>query len=417
MKNIFAEIITIGDEILYGQITDTNSQWISENLDKNGIRTIRKSSVGDNESEIINILKEAEQRADIILITGGLGPTNDDITKNTLAKYFNCNLKLDEQGLKDVISFFKTRDKELTELNRQQAFLPEACSCISNKLGTAPGMWFNKNNKVIISMPGVPFEMKAMMKEFIIPKLKEKFNPPFLYHKLIRTVGIGESFLSEKIKVWENNLPTHIRLAYLPALGEVKLRLTGSGTDIQKIKLDVESCTQTLTKIIPDYIYGYDNDTLPKIIGDILKQKNLTIATAESCTGGCISYLLTTIPGSSEYYWGSVVAYHNDIKKEALNVKSDTLKKFGAVSEETAKEMAKGIRKKFKTNIGISSTGVAGPSGGTEEKPVGTVWIAYSDEEEVITKKLMLGGDRDLNVKQTAIAALDLIRQRLVKKS
>lgn len=417
MKNILAEIVTIGDEILYGQIVDTNSQWISYHLDQSGIRTIRKSSVGDNEEEILTLLAEAEQRADIVLITGGLGPTNDDITKKTLAKFFNAELTLHTEALEDLTLFFKSRGRELSDLNKPQALLPDNCNYIKNKCGTAPGMWFERNDKVYISIPGVPFEMKAMMEETILPSLRKKYNTPVIYHKIIKTIGIGESYLADKILAWEKSLPAHIKLAYLPSLSEVKLRLTSTGEDMEAIKQEVENEVLSLNQIISEYIYGYDNDTLPQVIGKMLIEGNLNIATAESCTGGYVGHLITSAPGSSNYYRGSVIAYHNDIKKDLLEVKKETLENYGAVSEETVKEMAEGVRRKLQTDIGVSSSGIAGPGGGTEDKPVGTVWIAYSDKDKTVARKLMLGNDRSINIQFASIALLNLIRQSLLKKS
>jgi nicotinamide-nucleotide amidase len=417
MKDIYADVIIIGDEILYGQIVDTNSQWISAELDKIGVRVKRKTAVGDKKEEILAILKEAELRSSIIILTGGLGPTSDDITKSVLAEYFNSKLKLNTEALVDVTQFFKSKGIDLSELNRQQAFLPEACERIPNRSGTAPGMWFQRNEKVFISMPGVPFEMKAMMNQTILPKLKEQFKTPVIYHKVIRTVGIGESVIAEKIHEVEMALPENIKLAYLPSFGEVKLRLTASGDDLEGLKILVEVEVLKLKKIIGEHIYGYNDDVLEKVIGDLFIKNKLTISSAESCTGGYIAYVLTTIPGSSEYFNGSVVAYQNKIKEDILEVKSETLMKYGAVSEQTVKEMAEGVRKKFGTDIGVSSSGIAGPTGGTEEKPVGTVWIALADKNQTITKKLMLGNDRDINVKRTTTAVFNLIRQCLDKNN
>jgi nicotinamide-nucleotide amidase len=417
MKNILAEIITIGDEILYGQITDTNSQWISEQLSLTGIKTIRKSSVGDEKQEILSILKESESRADIIIITGGLGPTNDDITKKTMSEYFDSKLILNSEALIDVTDFFTKRGRQLTEINKLQAYLPENCNYIKNRCGTAPGMWFEKNGKVFISMPGVPFEMKAMMQEIILLKLKTKFNPPVIYHKIIRTIGIGESFLAEKIAQWENNLPSHIKLAYLPSFSEVKLRLTCIGENLEDLKNEAEKETRTLNTLIHEYIYGYDETSLPKVIGEMLETKSLILSAAESCTGGLFSHMITSIPGSSNYFQGSVIAYNNDVKQSVLGVRKDTLAEFGAVSEQTVKEMAEGARKHLRTDIAVSTSGIAGPGGGTNEKPVGTIWIAYSDKNTTIAKKLMLGNDRDINIKLTCMALLNLIRQTLLEKS
>jgi nicotinamide-nucleotide amidase len=413
MEHIFADIITIGDEILYGQIIDTNSQWISAELDKIGVKIFRKTSVGDNREEILEILKESEERSHIILMTGGLGPTSDDITKQTLAEYFKSKLVLNKEALEDVTNFFKSKGKDLSELNRQQAFLPEACECIPNKSGTAPGMWFEKNEKIFISMPGVPFEMKAMMQQEVLPRIGKRFKTPVIFHKMVKVVGIGESYLAEKISDWETKLPSNIRLAYLPSIGEIKLRLTATGKDKEQLKQEVESEILKLRKIIPKYIFGFDDDLLEKVVGSMFEKRKMSISSAESCTGGYLAYLLTTIPGSSAYYWGSVIAYQNQVKTEMLGVRKETIEKHGAVSEETVKEMAEGVRKKFGTDIGVSSSGIAGPTGGTEEKPVGTVWIGYSDKNQTLAKKLMLGNDRDINVKLTCIAVFNMIRQTL----
>jgi nicotinamide-nucleotide amidase len=410
MKNIYADIITIGDEILYGQITDTNSQWISAELDKIGIRTKRKSSVSDKENEILEILKEAENRSDIILLTGGLGPTNDDITKKTLAKYFNCELVLHETALKDVTEMFERRGRELTDTNKGQAFLPTACSYIHNTSGTAPGMWFEKNGKIFMSMPGVPYEMKELMTKSVLPKLEEYFKTPTIIHQIIKTIGIGESNLSDLIKNWEAELPKHIGLAYLPSLGEVKLRLTATGDTREQLKNDIDKELQKLRPIISEYIFGYSDEPLEKIIGDILREKKLTVAAAESCTGGYLSYLFTSIAGSSDYFKGSIIAYHNEIKTKLLEVSEENIRTYGAVSENTVKEMAIAVRKKLNTQIGVAASGIAGPGGGTMEKPVGTVWIAYSDSEKTITKKLIFGTNRNINIRLAAYSLLNLIR-------
>ena len=413
MKHILAEVITIGDEILYGQITDTNTQWISAELDKLGIRTVRKSSVGDNKERILEILQEAESRADIILITGGLGPTKDDITKNVLAQYFNSTLVIHEQALMEVTAYFKSKGKELTEINRSQAALPDICTFISNKRGTAPGMWFEKNGKVFVSMPGVPHEMKGMMTDSILSKLQKHFETPIIYHKMIKTVGIGESFLATKIEQWEDNLPPHIKLAYLPTMGQVRLRLTATGTDLATLQADVETQTTQLQSLVSDYIYGYDNDTLESVTSELLLKHRYTIAVAESCSVGYISYNLGSVAGCSQYFMGSIVAYSNEAKINLLDVNRNTLEKYGAVSEETVKEMAQQVRLKFNTSIGMASSGIAGPSGGSEDKPVGTVWIAYADGKQTVARRLQLGNDRDLNIKLTAVHVLNLLRQSI----
>ncbi len=416
MKKVLAELLTIGDEILYGQIVDTNSQWMSVELDKVGIKVIRKTSVGDQQNEILTALEEAEKRADIILITGGLGPTSDDLTKPCLVKYFNCPLAIHEEALAEVTEFFKSRGRELTEVNRQQAALPVCCTKITNAMGTAPGMWFDKRNRVFVSMPGVPHEMKRMMTDIVIPKLQQQFNTPIIYHNVIRTVGIGESVLAEKISAWEKALPEHIKLAYLPNLGEVKLRLTAFGNNLVQLQQEAEALTQKLLPLAGEYIYSLQDEPLEVVIGNLLREKNLTLSIAESCTGGYVSHLITSVPGSSEYFQGSVIPYSYEIKMQQLGVKNETLNQYGAVSEQTITEMAELVRKKFNTNIGVATSGVAGPGGATPEKPVGTVWIAFSDGSQTITRKLQLSKDRMINIRMASIGVLNLIRLSLLKK-
>jgi nicotinamide-nucleotide amidase len=412
-RTILAELLTIGDEILYGQIVDTNSQWMSVELSNVGIKVIRKTAVGDQEDEIITAFAEAEKRADIVLITGGLGPTNDDLTKPCLAKYFDCKLEIHQEALAEVTEFFVQRGRELTEVNRQQAALPVCCEKITNSLGTAPGMWFDRNDKVFVSMPGVPHEMKRMMTDIIIPKLKKRFTTPVIHHKVIRTVGIGESFLAEKIADWENSLPKHVKLAYLPNLGEVKLRLTSVGDSIEALSSEAEQLTKKLNERVGQFIYGYGEDPLEVAVGNMLRDKKLTVSVAESCTGGYLSHLITSVPGSSEYFLGSMIPYAYEIKMRQLGVKPETLEQYGAVSEQTIIEMANLVRAKFTTDIGVATSGIAGPGGATPEKPVGTVWIAYSDKHQTITRKLQLSKERLLNIKMASVAVLNLIRQNL----
>jgi len=415
MKKILAELLTIGDEILYGQIVDTNAQWMSVELDKVGIKVIRKTTVGDQEDEILTAFAEAEKRADIVLITGGLGPTSDDLTKPLLAKYFNCKLEIHEEALQEITAFFKSRGREMIEPNRQQAALPVCCTKITNPIGTAPGMWFEKNSKVFMSMPGVPHEMKKMMTERVIPKLKEKFHTPNIYHKVIRTIGIGESFLAEKIAPWENSLPEHIKLAYLPSLGEVKLRLTGFSNSSSQLESEIDVLVEKLKVIAGDYIYGYGDESIEVAIGKMLRERKLTLSMAESCTGGYLSHLITSVPGCSDYFLGSMVPYAYEIKMRQLGVKPEVLEKYGAVSEPTIIEMANIVRAKFNTDIGVATSGIAGPGGATPEKPVGMVWIAYSDKHQTVTKKLQISSDRAINIKMASAAVLNLIRLSLPK--
>ena len=410
-----AEIITIGDEILYGQILDTNTQWISFELDKLGIKTIRKSSVGDSAEEITTILNESKSRADVVFITGGLGPTKDDLTKKVLADFFHCSLEMNEDALKDVTEIILKHGLELSDINRDQALLPTKAKFIPNKQGTAPCMWFDEFGVIWISMPGVPFEMKAIMENEVIPKLVSHFKTPIIYHKVIKTIGIGESYLSDLIQDWELSLPKHIKLAYLPSLGIVKLRLTAFGDDLEGLKANVEEQIALLRPMINSFIFGYEKDEIADVVGQLLIKNKSTISVAESCTGGHLSHQFTQIPGCSAYFTGGVISYSNEIKKEILHVSDSILNIEGAVSESCVSEMAKSVREKFKTTYGIATSGIAGPDGGSIEKPVGTVWIALASEGEIITRKLQLGGNRLQNIHMTSLNSLNLIRRYLLK--
>lgn len=413
MKAVYAEIITVGDEILYGQIVDTNSAWMGTELTKIGIRVKQITSVSDEASHIVQALDDARSRAEIILITGGLGPTKDDLTKNVLADYFHTELKLDEQSLADVTELFKSRGYALTELNRQQAFLPASCTPVRNVLGTAPGMWFEDEGKVFVSMPGVPFEMKRMMEDTVLPQLKAYFKTPHIIHKVIQTVGIPESMLAEKLEDWETSLSPHIRLAYLPHLGGVRLRLTGTGDNAELLETELETEVSKLSALVPKHIFAYGEVPLEEALGSLLKERGLTIAAAESCTGGYLAHRITSVPGSSAYFMGSVVAYDNSVKMQLLGVKSETLQQHGAVSEATVLEMAQNVRQKLNTDIGVATSGIAGPDGGTAEKPVGTIWIAYADQHGAKAKLLQYNKNRQLNIEYTALAVLNLVRQSL----
>lgn len=416
MNEVRAELLTIGDEILYGQILNTNSQWMGDVLSNAGIRVVRNTTVGDVEEDILAAFAEAGQRADIVLITGGLGPTNDDLTKPCLAKYFGCDMQINEEALAEITAFFASRGRELTEINRMQASLPTCCEKVTNRMGTAPGMWFHQKGKVFVSMPGVPHEMKAMMTEIVLPRLLAVFQTPVIHHTIIRTVGIGESFLADRIKSWEHALPSHIRLAYLPGYGEVKLRLTAFGTSIDTLRSEATALTEDIKALVGEFIYTIGDDPLEVVVGNILGKRNLTLSVAESCTGGYLAHLITSVPGSSAYFSGGVIAYANDVKTRDLGVRSDTLAQHGAVSESTVREMAEQVRKKYNTNIGVATSGVAGPSGGTPDKPVGTVWIAYADEQQTIARMLKLSKDRSINIKVASVNVLNLIRTTLQKR-
>jgi nicotinamide-nucleotide amidase len=413
------EIITIGDEILIGQIVDTNSAFIGQLLNMNGMSVKQISSVSDEREHILKALAEAKSRANVILITGGLGPTKDDITKKTLAEYFNCKMRFDEEAYQDVTNLFAQYGKEVTPINRLQAEVPEICEVVRNYNGTAPGMWFDVDGTIYVSMPGVPYEMKAMMQNQVVPKIKERFKLPFIFHKTVLTQGIGESALSELICDWEDSLAeVNIKLAYLPQPGMVRLRLSTKGKNEQALKAAVEQKIDALKLIIAEYIFGYETfgeekETLEQIVGKLLKEQGKTISTAESCTGGYISHLITKVPGSSEYYMGSVISYSYDIKENELGVSKEVLEKQGAVSQEVVEQMAKAIRTKYKTDYSISASGIAGPGGGTDEKPVGTVWIAVATPEKVISEKFLFGNNRERNIHKTANTALNMLRKEL----
>ncbi len=410
MSTVTAEIIAIGDELLYGQIMDTNSHWISQELDAVGVRVVRKTTVGDNRTDILTAFEEASKRANLILITGGLGPTQDDLTKPLLAEYFGCEIVEVPEAVAAVSAYFTRRGREMTRLNILQGHLPTCCTYVPNEVGTAPGMWFEQKGCYWMSMPGVPHEMKKLVKDFVLPKLSQVFDLPVIYHKLIKTAGIGESWLADLIKDWENALPSHIRLAYLPSLGHVKLRLTAFGEDKNLLAAEVEQQIQQVLPLISSYVYGYDEETLETAIGKLLKNAGKTLALAESCSGGYISHLITTVPGSSNYLRGTVVPYHNDLKEQVLGVSSATLAQHGAVSEETVREMATGVKKLLGADFGLASSGIAGPDGGTPDKPVGTVWIACAGPDFVEAKLLQLTQDRLINIQLTGVAVLNLLR-------
>jgi nicotinamide-nucleotide amidase len=408
-----AEIITIGDEILFGQITDTNTQWIGSQLTDIGIRTVRKTSVGDIKNDILAALGEAGKRAEIVIVTGGLGPTKDDITKQTFCEFFGSTLEINQEALTLITEFFAKRGRAMTDLNIRQAELPTNATYIPNLWGTAPGMWFEKNGVIYVSLPGVPYEMKNLMEFEILPRLNKRFNTNLIIHKSIRTIGVGESFLAAKIADWEDSLPDHIKLAYLPHFGQVKLRLTGTGADKPTLEADLQEQVDLVLPIIKENVFGYDNDELESIIGTLLKEKGATVGTAESCTGGFVANMITSVPGSSAYFEGAVVSYSNQIKQEVLGVSEQTLQTYGAVSEQTAREMAEGARRVLNTTYALSTTGIAGPDGGSPEKPVGTVWIACATPDETVTQLLKLSNTRKINIELTATYALNLLRKTI----
>jgi len=415
-----AEILTIGDEILIGQITNTNSVWIARQLNLIGVHVIHMASVGDNDWAILNALEAAATRADLVLITGGLGPTKDDITKKVFAKFLNTELVLDKDVLADVSAFFTKRNKEVSQLNRDQALVPKGCVVLRNKNGTAPGTWMKKGNTVFVSMPGVPYEMQGMMTELVIPKIQKDNKLPYIYHNTVLTQGIGESALAELIEVWENSLGNkNIKLAYLPQPGMVRLRLSGSGDNEQALKKKIDGEIDHLKTLIGKYIFGYEHygeetPTLEKIVSDLLRERKKTLSLAESCTGGYITSLLTAIPGASEILKGSVVPYTNEAKHKILEVDKTIFETVGAVSRECVEELATNVLKKFDSDYSIAVSGIAGPGGGTPEKPVGLVWLAVATREKVLAIKLQFGDNRQRNIIMTANAALNGLRKIII---
>ncbi|MCX6281824.1 MAG: competence/damage-inducible protein A [Bacteroidetes bacterium] len=416
------EIINIGDELLIGQVVNTNASWMGEQLSLEGFTVNQFTIIGDTREHILNALWKAGERSEVVLISGGIGPTKDDITKTTLCDFFGTRLVFNEEAFNDVEELFARRGYQVTELNQQQAYLPEDCISIPNKVGTARGMWFEKDipvpgrsgKTIFVSMPGVPFEMQAMMKDHIIPELKTRFHPKSIYHKTILTQGIGESFLAKIIEEWENNLPATIRLAYLPQPGIVRLRLTGTGEDETAVRALVDKEVEKLYVLIPEYIFGADDDRLEVLVGKLLKEKKCTLGTAESCTGGYIAHLLTSVSGSSAYYKGSIIAYDNEVKEQMLGIMPETLEEFGAVSSEVVTEMAIGAQHHLNVDYVIAISGIAGPDGGSEEKPVGTTWIAIATPDEVFAKQFLFGDSRDRNIRRAALQALNMLRKNLL---
>ena len=412
MKEIRAEVITIGDEILYGQITDTNTQWLSAELSLLGIKTVRKTSIGDQYKAIFNILEEASERADLVILTGGLGPTNDDITKNVLCDFSKQELTENADVLSDVSQYFTRLGKEVSEVNKKQALVPLHTKVLRNHKGTAPGMWLEINDTVFISLPGVPFEMKGIMTDYGLSAIKEYFQTPFIIHQVIRTAGIGESVLAEQIKDWEAALPSFLSLAYLPSYGQVRLRLTGIHENKKILEEEISKQTNLLLPLIDKkHFYALGDVSLEAHIGNLLSQSKESLAIAESCTGGYVQHLITSVPGSSSYFKGGVVSYSNEIKTNELSVPEWLLTEKGAVSLEVVELMATNILKKFNTSYSIAISGIAGPGGGTDTKPVGYVCMAFASSKGIIfLKSFQFLKDRDTNIKASANALLNLLR-------
>ena len=411
-----AEIITIGDEILIGQILDSNSKWIAEELNKIGISVYQITSIQDDKQHILKALREAQSNCDIVIVTGGLGPTKDDITKLTLAEYFNDKLILNEEIAEQIKSRFAKINYPFTEVNKNQALMPTKCVPLKNELGTAPGMWFGESGKVVISLPGVPYEMKDLLQNSVLPKLTKSFHLPFIVHKTILTYGLGESMLAERIEGWENNLPSFIRLAYLPSFGKVRLRLTAKGINKEILEISISNEVQKLSNLISEFIVGYSEDeTIEVGVGKLLTEKKQTLATAESCTGGNIAKMITLIPGASNYFVGSIVAYQASIKINELNVNADLIKKHSVVSSQVAEAMAKGIQQKFNTTYAIATTGNAGPTADMTDENVGTVFIAIATPSKVYSETFFFGKPREKVIERTSNKALEMLQKEILK--
>lgn len=414
MKETSVTIITIGDEILIGQIVDTNSVWMSEELNKVGLPVRKIISIHDDELQILKTLKEALVESNIVLITGGLGPTKDDITKLALCHYFETKLVFSKSVYQNIESLFKHRPSVMNELTRQQAMVPEGCTVIQNTVGTAPVMWFEREGKVVVSMPGVPFEMKTVMKHEIIPRLVETFEMQHILHKTVQVYGYGESALALKIADWESSLPDFLHLAYLPSFGIVKLRLSGTHSDIKALETELFKQMQKLKALLGENIVAENDLPVENTMSEILRAKKLTLAIAESCTGGNVARRITLTPGSSDVFKGSVVAYDNAVKAEILQVSERDLDEFGAVSQQVVEQMVVGVRELLKADVAVAISGIAGPTGGTNEKPVGTVWIAVSMDEKVNSKRFQFGSfPREVIIERSSTAALMMIIELL----
>lgn len=412
MEAVYASIITIGDELLIGQVVDTNSAWMAQELNKAGVWLKRRVAVGDDKQEIIHALEEQSRDTQIILMTGGLGPTADDITKPVLNEYFGGQLIVDEKTLAHVKYLFeKVFRRPLLERNLKQAEVPDVCTVLHNARGSAPGMWFEKEGKIFVSLPGVPHEMKGLMTKEVLPRLQQYFTMPFIAHRTLLTAGIGESFIAETIQAWESQLPAHLKLAYLPNYSMVRLRLTGSGSNQETLNKELDEQFARLKILVKEWMVVDEDIPLQQAIGNLLKARGQTMGTAESCTGGFIAHMITSMPGSSAYYNGSVVSYANEIKENVLHVAHDTILQHGAVSEATVKEMVQGALKELKTDYVVATSGIMGPDGGTPEKPVGLVWVAAGNRNRIITQQFNFRFDRGRNIEMTAINSLNVLRK------
>lgn len=411
MKNITATLITIGDELLIGQVIDTNSAWMAQELNKIGVIVKRRLAVGDSWDGIWQALDDEAKQSQIILITGGLGPTADDITKPLLCQYFGGKLVVDEGALQNVIDIFTRLNRPMIDRNLKQAEVPDVCTVIQNKRGTAPGMWFEKNGNIFVSMPGVPHEMKGMMDDYVLGQLKTRFSLPHIIHKTLLTSGIGESQLADLIQVWEEALPANIRLAYLPNYGMVRLRLTAIGEDKIQVEERIQAEFEKVQALVSEWLVTNLDEPMEAVVARLLKEKGKTMSTAESCTGGYIAHLITSMPGSSAYYLGSVVSYANQVKQDELGVPAEILATHGAVSEPVVQQMVRGALERLQTDYAVAVSGIMGPDGGSAEKPVGMVWIAAGNHDKVVSQQFNFRFDRKRNIELTATNALNFLRK------
>lgn len=407
-------LITIGDEILIGQVTDTNSVWISKQLNKIGVRVGEMITVSDNAGQITAALDRMMGQYDLLIMTGGLGPTSDDITKQTLADYFDSRMVPHPEILKKITAYFEARGRTMLESNLRQADVPDACTVLLNNHGTAAGMWFEKEGSILISLPGVPYEMKGLMEDHVIPAIRSRVKVPGVVHRTIMTQGVPESYLAAMLRDWESNLPSCIKLAYLPRPGIVRLRLSVIDKCAQDAEQILKVNIDKLLVIIGEHVFGYDDIKLEEALGKMLLDQKLTVATAESCTGGNIARLITSVPGSSAYFNGSIVAYNNRIKSEVLGVKADTIERHGAVSREVVEQMAEGVCRLLGTHTAMATSGIAGPDGGTEEKPVGTTWICVRHGDKSYARKYLFWGTRKRVIEQAGYTAMQLLRRLLL---
>lgn len=408
-------IITIGDEILIGQIVDTNSAWMATELNLVGAAVTGITTVGDGAADIRLGLNKAMEIADVVLLTGGLGPTKDDITKKTIADFFGVEMAFHDPTYERLERFFDRLGRKPTEAHRVQCLLPTNAQVLINKMGTAPGMWFEHQGKIIVSMPGVPYEMKYLMSKEVIPRLLQVFPGKPIFHRTLMTAGAGESQIAEQLNGIESALPPHLKLAYLPNLGFVRVRLSGSAPNAGQLQAEVDDQASRIRHQLGDLVYGENDQSLEVVLGELLRDRDLTVATAESCTGGYVAHRITGIAGSSDYFKGSIVAYANEVKLGVLGVQAATLAEHGAVSEATVKEMVIGARRVLSTDIAIAISGIAGPGGGSPEKPVGTIWMAVGNEERTETFKLQAGKDRLKNIEYAGNYALNFMRKFVLK--